>query len=175
MQDFLEFIQHNIFLFTAIASLAAFLTTLLNYTVFIKQNRQNKKKQAMKVSSWIEKDKIIVSNASSHPVYEVYTISVSNKNRDGKDSAFRNNSDGNILYPQSFYAVLPRGEYATEGNAFERDMSRRFYSEICFKDHLGQRWVRNKHGILRKVNKHYLDTNYFYSEPRTSDDLIPYK
>lgn len=161
-------------IFTIVATISsAFAAFAALYTV-ISSTKSNKRLQANKICAWIDNDKIVVSNASENPVYEVFVISVSNKNTDGTDSA-KMNRGGSLLYPHSYYPILPSGQYMKNKQFFERDMNRRFFAEICFLDNSGNRWIRDKVGKLKQVENNYLVNNYNYDEPRTSDNLTPYQ
>ncbi|EBF6206940.1 hypothetical protein ACHI29_10660 [Listeria monocytogenes] len=161
-------------IFTVVATFSsAFAAFAALYTV-ISSAKSNKRLQANKICAWIDNNKIVVSNASENPVYEVFVISVSNKNTDGTDSA-KMNQGGSLFYPYSYYAILPSGVYMNNKQDFDRGMNRHFFAEVCFLDNSGKRWVRNKDGILKKVKNNYLFSNYNYDGPRALNNLIPYQ
>ncbi|EAD6813403.1 hypothetical protein HU838_002617, partial [Listeria monocytogenes] len=160
-------------IFTIVATFSSVCAAFVALYTVISSTKSNKRLQANKICAWIDNNKIVVSNASENPVYEVFVISVSTKNIDGTDSAKMNQGDS-LFYPYSYYAILPSGVYMKNKQTFERDMNRRFFAEVCFLDNSGKRWVRNKDGILKEVKNNYLFSNYNYDEPRALDNLIPY-
>ena len=129
----------------------------INSKAIENQNTKEKRSQAINVSMWyktitpISRDdkNIIINNANSNAIYDVFVIYVSNRSP-GKlsDIGLITQYGDNLRNNCQFIEVLPPGETKLVMNLPRAMGGEHATPEIFFTDSNGKSWFRNLHGKL---------------------------
>lgn len=157
---------------SAVFAIISTVITFLNVYFSRKEKKDSiKKEQARKISVWIddyvneEERKIIINNISNMPIYDVVLIgSIYNES----EEYIKNNINP---FKHKVIQCIPPGKYYCTME-LSGGMCKYFGVEIAFRDSSEICWHIDKRGILKNIDRDYLNNIYKVDFPISWDYVL---